>query len=442
MKGAVSNRIDRLSGTVRVPGDKSISHRALMLGALAVGETRITGLLEGADVLATGAALTAMGVDIVQEGGGAWRVHGAGVGGLRSPDDVLEMGNSGTSARLLMGLLATQPVTAVLTGDESLRRRPMARITDPLTAMGARFEARDGGLLPIRVVGAQTPLPIDYALPVPSAQVKSAILLAALNTPGRSVVRESVATRDHTERMLAAMGAEIAVETLPEGGRVISLTGEADLKPLAIAVPGDISSAAFPIVAGLIRPGSAVTVTDVGVNPLRTGLLTALERMGARVERRNERMACGEPVADLTVTAPDGLTGVDLDPDIVPLMIDEFPILFIAAAFADGVSRFRGLGELRVKESDRLAVMARALEASGVRVEESVDGLVIHGSGTPPAGGARHATHLDHRIAMSLLVLGMGTRSPTAIDDAHPIATSFPDFMAMMGDLGADISAV
>lgn len=441
MTGAVSSRVDRLSGTVRVPGDKSISHRALMLGALAVGETRITGLLEGADVLATGAALAAMGVDLAPAGGGVWRVGGVGVGGLRPPDDVLEMGNSGTSARLLLGLLATHPVDAVLTGDESLRRRPMSRVIDPLTAMGARVDARDGGLLPLRIRGAELPLPIDHTPPVPSAQVKSAILLAALNTPGRSVVRESVATRDHTERMLAAMGADIAIETPPEGGRIISLTGEAELKPQAIDVPGDISSAAFPIVAGLIRPGSTVTVTDVGVNPLRTGLLTALEQMGAQVERRNDRLAGGEPVADLTATAPNGLTGVDLDPALVPLMIDEFPVLFVAAAFADGVSRFRGIGELRVKESDRLAVMARALEASGVRVEESDDGLVIHGTGRPPEGGARHATHLDHRIAMALLVLGMGTQAPTAIDDATPIGTSFPDFLTMMRDLGAAIES-
>ncbi len=436
-----SSAVPGLDGSIRIPGDKSISHRALMLGAMAVGESRIRGLLESEDVMATARALRAMGVAIARDDAGAWRVSGVGVGGLASPDDVLDCGNSGTTTRLLMGLLASQPVHAMLSGDASLRRRPMSRVIAPLSRIGAVIEAREGGRLPLLVQGTDDPLVIDYRLPVASAQVKSAILFAALNTPGTTTVREPVPSRDHSERMLGVMGA--AIEVAEEAGeRVIRLSGEAELAPLDLEVPGDISSAAFPIVAALLAPAGRLRIENVGVNPLRTGLLDALAAMGAGIAIENRREAGGEPVADLEIACGQALRGADFDPALAPRMIDEYPILFVAAACAQGRSRFTGLSELRVKESDRLAAMAALLAAAGVAVEEQADGLVIDGVGGAVPGGAQVATRLDHRIAMAALVLGMRARAPITIDDARPIATSFPGFVAEMNELGARIAEV
>lgn len=425
-----------LTGITGVPGDKSISHRALMLGALAVGETVIDGLLEGEDVLATAAAMRAMGATI-ERSRSRWHVHGVGVGGLLQPQTALDMGNSGTSTRLLMGLVASHPITATFIGDASLSRRPMGRVIDPLSLIGARFSASPGGRLPLTMHGLCPAVPLTYTLPVASAQVKSAVLLAGLNTPGETTVIEPVATRDHSERMLAGFGATLRIETAPEG-RVITLVGEAELKPQAITVPGDPSSAAFPMVAALIVPGSEITITNVGINPTRAGLIGVLQAMGADIAVVQERIVGGEPVADLIVRH-SALTGITVPPDVVPSMVDEFPILFVAAAFAQGTTVMRGLEELRVKESDRIAVMARGLAACGVTVEETPDGLIITGSGGEPVpGGATVAAELDHRIAMSFAILGLGSRQPVIIDDARPIATSFPGFTAMMHGLGAE----
>jgi 3-phosphoshikimate 1-carboxyvinyltransferase len=429
-----------LNGTVAVPGDKSISHRALMLGALAVGETVIDGLLEGEDVLATAAAMRAMGAEITARDS-RWHVHGVGVGGLLQPAAALDMGNSGTSTRLLMGLVASHAITATFIGDASLSRRPMGRVIDPLTAMGARFAASPGAngqqRLPLTMHGACPAVPLSYTLPVASAQVKSAVLLAGLNTPGETTVIEPVATRDHSERMLAGFGATLRIETAPQG-RVITLVGEAELRPQSIIVPGDPSSAAFPMVAALIVPGSNVTITNVGINPTRAGLIGVLQAMGADVTIVQQRLVGGEPVADLLV-GHSALTGIEVPPEVVPSMVDEFPILFVAAAFAQGRTVMRGLEELRVKESDRIAVMAAGLQACGVSVEELPDGLIITGNGgAPVAGGATIAAHLDHRIAMSFAVLGLNAAGPVTIDDARPIATSFPGFVTMLQSLGAD----
>lgn len=436
MTALTSNKARQFAGTVAVPGDKSLSHRALMLTALAVGRSRVRGLLEGEDVLATARAMAALGAGVARGEDGVWTVDGVGVGGLGEPDDVIDLGNSGTGARLLMGLVAGHPMTCFFTGDASLRRRPMARVITPLQAMGAVVQTRAGGRLPLAVTGAQTPIAIDYAPPMASAQVKSAVLLAGLNAPGRTVVREAVATRDHTERLLAHMGADVRVQTDDDGARLITLDGQPDLAPADIVVPGDISSAAFPLVAGLLVPGGEVVVENVGVNPLRAGLPAALAAMGAAVEQRHARDVGGEPVADLAVTAGP-LDAVDLDPALAPAMIDEFPVLFVAAACARGTSRFTGLAELRVKESDRLAAMATGLAANGVEVEELEDGLIVHGCGGPPPGGGRVETHLDHRIAMAFLVLGTVADKPVTIDDAGAIATSFPDFVPLMNGLGA-----
>ncbi len=431
-----------LRGRVRVPGDKSISHRALMLSALAVGESRIAGLLEGEDVQATAAALRAMGAIVIREGDGVWRVHGVGVGGLLQPATALEMGNSGTSTRLLMGLVASHALTATFTGDASLSRRPMARVIEPLSQMGADITASPGGRLPLMVRGIVPAVPIEYRLPVASAQVKSAVLLAGLNAPGITRVIEPVPTRDHSERMLAGFGADIAVTIEPGGTRIISLTGEAELAPQHIVVPGDPSSAAFPVVAALIVPGSEIVVENVGLNPTRAGLYDMLRAMGADILLEHERIVGGEPVADLRVRA-SALTGIDVPPEIVPSMVDEFPILFVAAALAQGRSTMRGLDELRVKESDRIAVMAAGLRAIGAHVEELSDGLVIDGTGgTALPGGATVATHLDHRIAMSFAVASLACRRPVTIDDRAPIATSFPTFLGLMATLGAVETAV
>jgi 3-phosphoshikimate 1-carboxyvinyltransferase len=424
-----------LVGSTTVPGDKSISHRALMLGALAVGETRVEGLLEGEDVLATAAAMRAMGAEITREASGSWTIHGVGVGGLLQPETALDMGNSGTSTRLLMGLIASHPITATFIGDASLSKRPMGRVIEPLALMGARFAASPGGRLPLTMTGLCPAVPLEYRLPVASAQVKSAILLAGLNTPGETTVIEPVATRDHSERMLAGFGATIRIEPGDGGARRITVTGEATLRPQHIVVPGDPSSAAFPMVAALIVPGSAVTIANVGINPTRAGLIGVLQAMGGDITLANRRDVGGEPVADLVVRA-SALTGIEVPPELAPSMIDEFPVLFVAAACAHGRTVMRGLDELRVKESDRIAVMAAGLTACGVTVEELPDGLIVHGRDAI-AGGATVAAHLDHRIAMSLAILGLVSRAPVTIDDARPIATSFPGFVAMMTALGA-----
>ena len=423
-----------LTGTVAVPGDKSISHRALMLSALAVGESRITGLLEGEDVLATAAAMRAMGAMIERSGDGEWIVHGVGVGGLLQPEGALDMGNSGTSTRLLMGLVASHAVTATFTGDASLSKRPMARVIEPLSRFGADITASPGGRLPLMVRGIVPAVPIEYTLPVASAQVKSAVLLAGLNTPGITRVIEPVATRDHSERMLKGFGADLTVEETPEG-RIISLRGEAELKPQQITVPGDPSSAAFWAVAASIVPGSDVLITNVGMNPTRSGLFTALESMGAAITPENPRIVGGEPVADLRVRHA-ALSAIEVPPELTPSMIDEYPILFVAAALAQGRTVARGAHELRVKESDRIATMAEALTACGVAVEEFDDGLAITGTGGDPiAGNARVASKLDHRIAMSMTVAGLAARAPVTIDDIAPVATSYPAFFATLDDL-------
>lgn len=434
-----------LSGRVAVPGDKSISHRALMFSALAVGESRVEGLLEGEDVLATAAALRAMGARIERDGEGVWHIAGVGVGGLLQPQQALEMGNSGTSTRLLMGLLASHDLTATFSGDASLSKRPMGRVIEPLSRMGAEFTATPGvkgsQTLPLTMRGLVPAVPIEYRLPVASAQVKSAILLAGLNTPGITRVIEPEATRDHSERMLRGFGAELTVEQDGEGARIISIRGEAELRPQHILVPGDPSSAAFPLVAALIVPGSDVTITGIGINDTRIGLVKLLQAMGGDIELLDVRDEGGEPVADLHVRA-SRLRGVENDPADVPSMVDEFPVAFVAAALAEGRSVFRGLEELRVKESDRIAVMAQGLRAIGARVEETEDGLVIDGTGGEPlAGGGPIATHLDHRIAMSFAVAGLASRNGVTIDDMRPVETSFPGFVPLLNRIGAGVEA-
>jgi 3-phosphoshikimate 1-carboxyvinyltransferase len=425
-----------LKGRVRVPGDKSISHRALMFGSLAVGTSRIDGLLEGEDVLATAAAMRAMGATIARGEDGAWTVHGVGVGGLLQPAGALDMGNSGTSTRLLMGLVASHPITATFIGDASLSKRPMMRVIDPLSTMGADITASPGGRLPLMVRGLCPAVPITYRLPVASAQVKSAVLLAGLNAPGITRVIEPVPTRDHSERMLAGFGAQLSVEESPEG-RIISLTGEAELAPQHITVPGDPSSAAFWMVAASIVPGSDIVIENVGLNPTRAGLVTALRMMGASIEEEAARTVGGEPVADLHVRYAR-LTGIEVPPELAPSMIDEYPALFVAAAFARGRTVARGADELRVKESDRIAAMAAALTAAGAIVHEHLDGLDIDGrDGDPLPGATRIAALLDHRIAMSMAVASLHAHAAIEIDDAAPIATSYPGFVATAERLGA-----
>lgn len=425
-----------LRGTIRVPGDKSISHRSIMLGALAVGETRVTGLLEGEDVLSTAAAMRAMGASVERIAAGEWSVHGVGVGALLQPQAPLDMGNSGTSTRLLMGLVASHPLTATFIGDASLSKRPMGRVIDPLSLMGAVFDASEGGRLPLTMRGALPAVPIEYRLPVASAQVKSAVLLAGLNTPGITTVIEPVPTRDHSERMLRGFGADLSVEIEANGTRVIRLVGEAELKPQTIEVPGDPSSAAFFIVAALVVPGSELKIQNVGLNPTRAGIIEVLRQMGGSIEEVNRREVGGEPVADLLVRH-SALKGIEIDPAIAPSMIDEFPALFVAAALAEGTTVTSGLEELRVKESDRITVMATALTAAGVPVRETEDGLVIEGTGGDPLPGTGEAiaTHLDHRIAMSMAVAGLASRAGVEVDDTRPIATSFPAFEALMKEV-------
>ena len=435
----IARRSAGLSGQAHVPGDKSISHRSLILGALSVGETRVEGLLEGQDVLDTAAAMRAFGAEVVRHGLGAWSVHGVGVGGLAEPADIIDCGNSGTGVRLIMGMMATSAVTATFTGDASLRGRPMGRVTDPLALFGARAFGRQGGRLPMTIVGAAEPVPVTYAVPVPSAQVKSAVLLAGLNAPGETVVIEREATRDHSERMLAGFGARIAVETLPEG-RVIRLTGQPELRPQQIAVPRDPSSAAFPVCAALITEGSDVLVPNIGLNPTRAGLFATLREMGADLAYENLHEEGGEPVADLRARFSPALTGIEVPPERAASMIDEYPVLSVVAAFAAGTTVMRGVKELRVKESDRIDAMAKGLRAAGVEVEEGPDWWIVHGRGFGAVqGGVRVETRLDHRIAMSFLVMGLATLRPMEVDDGSPIATSFPVFERLMTGLGAAI---
>ena len=428
-----------LKGVAEVPGDKSISHRALILGALAVGETKVTGLLEGQDVLDTAKAMRAFGAEVTRLGEGEWSVHGVGVGGFAEPANVIDCGNSGTGVRLIMGSMATSPITATFTGDASLNKRPMGRVTDPLALFGARSYGRSGGRLPMTIVGATDPVPVNYTVPMPSAQVKSAVLLAGLNAPGQTVVIEKEPTRDHSERMLRGFGAELTVEDTKEG-RVITLTGQPELKPQTVAVPRDPSSAAFPVCAALIVDGSDILVPGVSQNPTRNGLYTTLVEMGADIEFQNPREEGGEPVADLRVRASP-LKGIEVPEERAASMIDEYPVLSVVAAFADGTTVMRGVKELRVKESDRIDAMARGLEACGVRIEEEEDVLIVHGMGPGGVpGGATAKTHIDHRIAMSFLVLGLASQKPVSVDDGSPIATSFPVFEDLMAGLGAQIA--
>jgi 3-phosphoshikimate 1-carboxyvinyltransferase len=428
-----------LTGKVRVPGDKSISHRALILGALAVGETRISGLLEGEDVLNTAKAMRALGAQVERTGAFAWSVHGVGVAGLAQPEAPLDFGNSGTGCRLVMGAVAGCPVTAVFDGDASLRGRPMRRVLDPLQLMGAQVGASgDGGRLPLTLHGARDPLPILYRTPVASAQIKSAVLLAALAAPGVTTVIETEASRDHTELMLKHFGAQIA--SSPEGshGRKIALTGQPELRGAPVVVPADPSSAAFPMVAALIVEGSDIVLSDVMTNPLRTGLFTTLREMGASIEESHVRGDAGEPMAQFRVRA-SRLRGVDVPPERAPSMIDEYLVLAVAAGFAEGATIMRGLRELRVKESDRLEATAAMLRVNGVKVEISGDDMIVEGKGHV-AGGGLVATHMDHRIAMSALVMGLASDKPVKVDDTAFIATSFPDFIPMMRGLGAEFS--
>jgi 3-phosphoshikimate 1-carboxyvinyltransferase len=433
-----SRKSGPLNGTANVPGDKSISHRSLILGALSVGETRIAGLLEGQDVLDTGRAMQSFGAEVISHGGGEWSVHGVGVGGFTEPDHVIDCGNSGTGVRLIMGAMATSPIAATFTGDASLNGRPMGRITDPLALFGTQAHGRSGGRLPLTLIGAEDPVAVRYTVPMPSAQVKSAVLLAGLNAPGETVVTEAEATRDHTERMLRGFGAEISVEHTEEG-RVIALTGQPELRPQEIIVPRDPSSAAFPVCAALITPGSDVLVPNIGLNPTRAGLFETLRDMGADLTYENPREEGGEPVADLRAKFSD-LRGIDVPPERAASMIDEYPILSVVAAFAQGKTYMSGVKELRVKECDRIDAMARGLEACGVRVDETEDSFTIHGMGADgvPGGGTCEA-RLDHRIAMSFLCLGMATQKPVHIDDGGPIATSFPIFQDLMNGLGASL---
>jgi 3-phosphoshikimate 1-carboxyvinyltransferase len=434
-----ARRSGPLTGRVRVPGDKSISLRSLILGAMTVGETRITGMLEGEDALSTAGAMRALGAQVERTGANAWRIMGVGVAGFAEPRGALDFGNSGTGCRLAMGAVAGCPITATFDGDASLRTRPMRRILDPLANMGARtVETADGGRLPAVLRGAVDPIPVVFEVPVPSAQVKSAVLLAGLAAPGETIVIEAEATRDHTEKMLKHFGARVDVAPHGDGGRRITLTGQPELAPAPVVVPADPSSAAFPLVAALIVPGSDIVLEGVMTNPLRTGLLTTLREMGAIIEFLEARTDGGEDVADLRVRA-GSLRGVDVPAARAPIMIDEYPILAVAAAFAEGTTRMRGLKELRVKESDRFAATAAVLSRNGVEVEIEGDDLIVHGKGRAPGGGLV-ATHMDHRIAMSALVMGLASEKPVQVDDAAFIATSFPGFVQLMRGLGADLA--
>ncbi|MEO0666301.1 MAG: 3-phosphoshikimate 1-carboxyvinyltransferase [Pseudomonadota bacterium] len=428
-----------LTGVAEVPGDKSISHRSLILGALSVGETTVSGLLEGQDVLDTGRAMQAFGAEVINHGNGDWSVHGFGVGGFAEPEQVIDCGNSGTGVRLIMGAMATSPIAATFTGDASLNKRPMARVTDPLSLFGAQAVGRAGGRLPMTIVGAADPVPARYTVPVPSAQVKSAVLFAGLNAPGETVVIEAEATRDHTERMMAGFGADIRTEETAEG-RVITLKGQPELTPQHIVVPRDPSSAAFPVCAALIVPGSDVLVPNIGLNPTRAGLFTTLREMAADLQYENMREEGGEPVADLRARFSPDLQGIEVPAERAASMIDEYPVLSVVASFATGETYMPGVRELRVKESDRIDAMANGLRAAGVGVEDGPDWWTVSGRGHGNVpGGATAASHLDHRIAMSFLVMGMATAKPMSVDDGGPIATSFPIFEPLMASLGAQM---
>lgn len=431
-----------LSGVANVPGDKSISHRSLILGAMAVGETHIIGLLEGEDVLDTAKAMEAFGATVINHGGGEWTVSGVGVGGFAEPENVIDCGNSGTGVRLIMGAMATSPITVTFTGDASLNGRPMGRVTDPLELFGTQAVGRQGGRLPMTLVGAVEPVPVRYTVPVPSAQVKSAVLLAGLNAPGQTVVIEKEATRDHTERMLQGFGATLSVEETDEG-RVITLDGQPELQPQTIVVPRDPSSAAFPVCAAIITPGSDVLVPNIGLNPTRAGLFTTLREMGADLTYENMREEGGEPVADLRAKFSPNLKGIAVPPARAASLIDEYPVLSVVASFAEGVTDMQGVKELRVKESDRIDAMAKGLRAAGVEVDEGEDWWKVTGLGHGNVpGGVTVASVLDHRIAMSFMVMGMATQKPMTVDDGSPIATSFPIFEALMADLGAQLVRV
>jgi 3-phosphoshikimate 1-carboxyvinyltransferase len=428
-----------VQGRARVPGDKSISHRALILGALTVGETTVGGLLEGEDVLHTANAMRALGAHLERTGEQAWRIRGVGVAGFAQPVGPLDFGNSGTGCRLTIGAVAGSPVTVAFVGDESLRSRPMRRVLDPLEKMGARvLEVADGGRLPLTIRGAADPIPIIYESPVASAQLKSAVLLAGLAAPGETTVIEAEATRDHTERLLKHFGAKITSKSHGEHGRRIVLKGQPELEPANVLVPADPSSAAFPLVAALLAPGSELVLEAVMTNPLRTGLLTTLREMGASIEVVDKRDGGGEEIGDLRVRTST-LKGIDVPAERAPSMIDEYPLLAVAASFAEGVTRMRGLQELRVKESDRLAATVDMLRANGVAAEIEGDDLIVQGKGRP-AGGAEVKTHMDHRIAMSALVMGLASENPVRVDDSAFIATSFPGFVELMRSIGADLT--
>lgn len=439
MTALYSKNCEALEGHVRIPGDKSISHRALMFGALTIGETMISGLLEGEDVLHTAEAMRKLGAGIEKSSDGLWRTYGVGVGGLQQPKSDLEMGNSGTSTRLLIGLLGGHNISATFTGDASLSKRPMKRVITPLEMMGATFEATDGDKLPLTVIGPEDLLAIEYELPVASAQVKSAVLLAGLNARGTTTVIESKPTRDHTEKMLQYFGVDVEIEDLGNGKSAISVTGHQNLQPGAVDVPSDPSSAAFPAVAAILKEGSEVSLPNIAMSDRRNGIYLTLKEMGADIEFRNARVQAGEDVADLLIKGNGPLKGIDVDPARVPSMIDEFPVLAMAAACANGTTTMTGLEELRVKESDRLLMVANGLKACGVDLEMGEDSLTIHGNGKPPKGGATVETALDHRIAMSFLVLGCASDEPIKVDDGEPIKTSFPNFIKLMNELGCDI---
>jgi 3-phosphoshikimate 1-carboxyvinyltransferase len=434
-----ARRSGPLKGRTRVPGDKSMSHRALILSAMTVGETAITGLLEGEDVINTGRAMRALGANVERIGPGNWRVNGVGVAGFAEPSGALDFGNSGTGCRLVIGAVAGCPITATFEGDASLRSRPMKRVLDPVERMGARtLSVADGGRLPLTLQGARDPIPIVYQPPAASAQIKSAVLLAGLAAPGETVVIEAEATRDHTERMLRHFGADVRVEHIGAHGRRVTLKGQPELNPAAVMVPADPSSAAFPLVAGLIVPGSDIILDGVMLNPLRTGLFATLREMGATIEELDRRDGGGEDVADLRIRFTP-MKGVEVPPERAPSMIDEYLVLAVAAAFAEGTTRMRGLKELRVKESDRLAATADMLRVNGVSIEIEDDDLIVHGNGRV-AGGGLVATHMDHRIAMSALVMGLASEKPVKVDDTAFIQTSFPGFIEMMRQMGADLS--
>lgn len=435
-----SSRSGPLKGTLNVPGDKSISHRSLMFGALAEGETVISGLLEGEDVYNTASAMRALGAKVEKTADGLFRCHGLGLGNLIEPSQVLDMGNSGTSTRLLMGIIASHDIAATFSGDASLNKRPMGRVTGPLEQMGVTFISRTGGRLPLTMRGAANAKAITYKLPVASAQVKSAVLLAGLNANGKTTVLEPEPTRDHSENMLRHFGINVDLTKDDDGIDAISIKGGQKLLGCSIDVPGDPSSAAFPVVAALLNEGSELKISKVGINPRRTGLYDTLIDMGADIQFENKRIEAGEPVADLIIRSVRPLRGIRVPEHRVPSMIDEFPVLAMAAACAEGETYMTGLAELRVKESDRLECVAVGLQACGVKLEMGPDWLKIFGTGKPPKGGATIATHLDHRLAMSFLVLGTATDEPVAVDDAAPVNTSFPGFVDLMNGIGTNIT--